>query len=141
MGEREAIHNIFMMTSKSVKRFGLWDENIFPALCEGELAAAGLLIDRQCQQHVPGTSVHHHHQGWRRLRRGCRVHALLNIGQPRRQLVRSFVYYGCRPPSWGSHQYPTLHRCSRQCMCGGPGFAAERWLMLLSAQILTCFIV
>lgn len=36
MGEREAIHNTFMMTSKAIKRFGLWDENIYPALCEGE---------------------------------------------------------------------------------------------------------
>jgi len=31
----EAMHNIFMMTSKSIKRFGLFDENIYPALCEG----------------------------------------------------------------------------------------------------------
>jgi hypothetical protein len=36
MGEREAIHNIFVLTSKCIKRFGLFDENIYPALCEGE---------------------------------------------------------------------------------------------------------
>jgi hypothetical protein len=36
MGPREAIHNIFMMTSNAIKRFGLWDENIYPAFCEGE---------------------------------------------------------------------------------------------------------
>lgn len=36
MGEREAIHNIFLLTSKCIKRFGLFDENIYPALCEGE---------------------------------------------------------------------------------------------------------
>lgn len=35
MGEREAIHNIFLLTSKCIKRFGLFDENIYPALCEG----------------------------------------------------------------------------------------------------------
>lgn len=36
MGVREAIHNVFMMTSSAIKRFGLWDENIYPAFCEGE---------------------------------------------------------------------------------------------------------
>lgn len=41
MGEREAIHNIFVMTSKAVRRFGLWDENIYPALCEGEEGERG----------------------------------------------------------------------------------------------------
>lgn len=40
MGEREAIHNIFVLTSKCIKRFGLFDENIYPALCEGADAPA-----------------------------------------------------------------------------------------------------
>jgi GT2 family glycosyltransferase len=34
MGAREAVHNTFMMTSKAIRRFGLFDENIYPALCE-----------------------------------------------------------------------------------------------------------
>lgn len=36
MGPTEAQHNVFVMTNTSVARLGLWDENIFPALCEGE---------------------------------------------------------------------------------------------------------
>lgn len=36
MGLRDAIHNIFMLTGKAIKRFGLFDENIYPAFCEGE---------------------------------------------------------------------------------------------------------
>lgn len=36
MGVRDAIHNTFMLTSQGVKRFGLWDENIYYAFCEGE---------------------------------------------------------------------------------------------------------
>jgi hypothetical protein len=39
-GEMDALYNVFMMTSKAIKRFGLFDENIYPAYCEGEFREA-----------------------------------------------------------------------------------------------------
>jgi GT2 family glycosyltransferase len=34
MGQEWGQHNGFMMTSKAIRRFGLFDENIYPAYCE-----------------------------------------------------------------------------------------------------------
>jgi hypothetical protein len=52
MGEREAIHNIFMMTSKAIKRFGLWDENFYPAFCEGEPCPQNIDTEINCMRHL-----------------------------------------------------------------------------------------
>jgi hypothetical protein len=43
--------NIFMMTRQCIKRFGLFDENIYPAFCEGEAQA-------QCGRLVTHTVCH-----------------------------------------------------------------------------------
>lgn len=43
MGLRDAIHNISMLTAAAVRRLGLFDENIYPAFCEGEPPPSSLL--------------------------------------------------------------------------------------------------
>jgi hypothetical protein len=44
MGLRDAIHNIFMLTAAGIKRYGLFDENIYPAFCEGEQGRPGATL-------------------------------------------------------------------------------------------------
>jgi hypothetical protein len=61
MGVRDAIHNIFMLTSQGVKRFGLFDENIYYAFCEGKHPACKLWPDPEsASQPVLAACCHIH---------------------------------------------------------------------------------